>query len=269
VGNKLRVKEIMQKKPLYVEEGDLATKARSLFRRYGYRSLPVLSKTGELSGILTNRDILNITSAKSNILVSGLMSEPLLETTGDEEVWTLAKKLVSVDVSVSPVVEKGIGRKLVGLISVHDILQGYLDLRVEPVKRLVKDVKSREVTACSPKDELTRIWTMMEQTGFTGIPVVKGKRLVGMITRDDLIKSGFARIEREDDKGSNKKPPLVEKVMHTPATTVTPDTEVREAARIMVNQRIGRLPIIKDLGKSGTELVGIVDRTDILKAFMK
>ena len=268
MGSELRVKEIMKRKPLTVAEDDLATKARSLFRKHGYRSLPVLSKKGELTGILTNRDILNITSAKSNILVGGLMSTPLLVTTEDEEVRVLAEKLVSVDVSVSPVVEKGNGRKLAGLVSVHDIIKGYLDGGAMPTKRLVGDLTSGKVTVCSPKDEISKIWKMMERTGFTGIPVVKGKRIVGMITRENILKSGFVRIEREDEKGSSKKSPLVEKVMQTPATMVTPDTDVREAARIIIRQRIGRLPVVKKIGKDRVELVGIVDRTDILKAFM-
>ncbi|MEE9594205.1 MAG: CBS domain-containing protein [Candidatus Hydrothermarchaeales archaeon] len=268
MGSELRVKEVMKRKPLTVAENDLATKARSLFRRHGYRSLPVLSKNGELMGILTNRDILNITSARSNILVRGLMSAPLLVTTEDEEIRILAEKFVSVDVSVSLVVEKDNGRKLAGLVSVHDIIKGYLDSGVEPPKRLVGDITAGKVTVCSPNDGISKIWKMMEQTGFTGIPVVKGKRIVGMITRGNILKSGFARLEREDEKGSSKKSPLVEKVMQTPATTVTPDTDVREAARIIISQRIGRLPVVKKIGTGQVELVGIVDRTDILKAFM-
>ncbi|MFQ5815517.1 MAG: HPP family protein [Candidatus Hydrothermarchaeaceae archaeon] len=268
MGSELRVKEVITRNPLSVGEDDLATKARSLFRRHGYRSLPVVSKRGELIGIITSRDILNITSARSNILVSGLMSIPLVVTTEDEDVRVLAGKLISAEVSVSPVVEGTGGRKLVGLVSVIDIIKGFLDSGTKPGKRLVKDIMSGEVTVCSPVDEISRIWKMMERMGYTGIPVVKGKRIVGMITRGDIIKSGFARIEREDEKGSSKRSSLVEKVMHTPAITVTPDTEVNDVAIMILNRRIGRLPVIKKIGKSGVELVGIVDRIDILKAFI-
>lgn len=268
MGSKLLVKEVMTPDPLTIEEDDLATKARSLFRRYDYRSLPVVSRDGELTGIITRRDILNISSARSNILVSGLMSTPLVITTGNEDLRVLAEKLISADVSMSPVLQDTGGKKIIGLVSVHDIIKGFLESGARPTKKFVKEIMSRDVTSCSPNEEISRIWKMMERTGYSGIPVVEGKRILGVITRGDIIKSGFARLELEDEKSSSKRSPLVEKVMHTPAITVSPDTEIIDATKTLLSKRIGRLPVIKKIGKSAVELVGIIDRTDILKAFI-
>lgn len=91
--------------------------------------------------------------------------------------------------------------------------------------------------------------------------------MVGMVTRGNIIKSGYARIEREDEKAS-RKTSLVEKVMRTPAITTAPETELQEAARIFVEKRIGRLPVVKKNKKGDEELVGIVDRSDILEAYI-
>lgn len=268
VASELRVKEVMTRNPLSVHEDDLATKARSLFRRYGYRGLPVLSKKGEVAGIITDRDILNITSARSNILVGGLMSAPLVLANEDEKIGILAKKLASAGVDICLVVAKDGGKKLEGVVSTHDIIKGFLASGAKPKKRLVGEIMSRDIVVCTPSDEVSKIWNMVEQTGFTGVPVVKGKRVVGIVTRGDIIKSGYARIEREDEKGSSRKSSLVEKVMRTPTITVDAETEVEEAARIIVEKKIGRLPVVKKTGKSDVALVGIVDRSDILKAYI-
>ncbi len=264
VGSELLVKEVMTRPALSIGVQELATKARSLMRLHGYRCLPVVS--GEnLAGVITDREILNITSSKSNILVRGLMSSPKIVAEPEESALAVGKKMIKVGESAAPVVIGG--KKLVGIVSLHDILGGLLERDARTKKRLVGDVMSRSVVTCSPEDRLNRIWTKMESTGLSGLPVAKGKRVLGMITRGDVIKSGFARLEREDERSKVKKAMTVEKVMHTPAISVGPKSELEEAAKKMLRFRIGRLPVIDGSGKD-QRLVGIIDREDIVKALL-
>jgi len=51
--------------------------------------------------------------------------------------------------------------------------------------------------------------------------------------------------------------------MHRGVVAVTPDTTAAKAAKLMVRQRIGSLPVVNGAG----QVVGIVTETDILKAF--
>jgi acetoin utilization protein AcuB len=55
----------------------------------------------------------------------------------------------------------------------------------------------------------------------------------------------------------------VEKVMTREVITITEDTLVEEAARIMVEKKIGGLPVLR-----GKELVGIITESDIFKVFI-
>lgn len=264
MGSEFLVKEVMTRPALSIGVQELATKARSLMRLHGYRCLPVVS--GEnLAGVITDREILNITSSKSNILVRGLMSSPKIVAEPEESALAVGKKMIKVGESAAPVVIGG--KKLVGIVSLHDILGGLLERDARTKKRLVGDVMSRSVVTCSPEDMLNRIWTKMESTGLSGLPVAKGKRVLGMITRGDVIKSGFARLKREDERSKVKKAMTVEKVMHTPAISVGPKSELEEAAKKMLRFRIGRLPVIDGSGKD-QRLVGIIDREDILKALL-
>lgn len=88
-----------------------------------------------------------------------------------------------------------------------------------------------------------------EDTGF--IPVVEGKKLIGVITDRDLVLRGYAA-KREGSAA-------VKEVMSSnQITTATPDTTVDEAAKLMAKQQIRRLPVVEN-----GNLVGIVSIGDL------
>ncbi len=192
------------------------------------------------------------------------MSAPKVVVTPDESALAVGRKMMAVGVDAAPVV---IGKKLVGIISLHDVLGELLEREARAKKGFVSALMSRSVVTCTPEDKLSKIWAKMEATGFSGLPVVKGKRVLGMVTRKDVIKSGFARLEREDERGKVKKALTVEKVMRTPAVSVEPGEDIRDATKKMLRFRVGRLPVVNGSGRE-KRLIGIIDREDILKAFL-
>jgi CBS domain-containing protein len=121
-----------------------------------------------------------------------------------------------------------------------------------------------DVKTCSNKDHISKVWLNMKETGLSGFPVMKNGELVGMVTRRNIINAGYARIEREDNQGtrSTMSPP-VEKIMSTPAYSLSPEATLAEAIQAFLKLDVGRISITND-GK----LVGIVDRNDIIKAFI-
>jgi predicted transcriptional regulator len=85
-----------------------------------------------------------------------------------------------------------------------------------------------------------------------------------MLTRRNIINAGYARIEREDNQGTKSTmSPAIEKVMSTPAYSLSSESTIAEAIQAFMKLDVGRISITND-GK----LVGIVDRNDILKAFI-
>jgi len=56
----------------------------------------------------------------------------------------------------------------------------------------------------------------------------------------------------------------VESVMTTSLVTVSPRQDTREAARLMLDHKIGALPVV-----DGGQLVGIITETDLLRAYVK
>jgi len=71
---------------------------------------------------------------------------------------------------------------------------------------------------------------------------VVGNRVevIGMVTREDIMKRGYARIERESE--GKKTPTTVQKIMSTPAITVEENDSIRKAAKIFMERNIGRVP---------------------------
>jgi CBS domain-containing protein len=122
---------------------------------------------------------------------------------------------------------------------------------MKPRKTSIKSIKTNKVVTCDPKDKIAKVWVKMEDTGFSGMPVVKKKKVIGMITRGDILSSG------------TKTSASVEKVMKTPAITVNSNAKVEDALKLMLKHNIGRLPVVQK-----NRLVGIIDRENILEAWL-
>jgi CBS domain-containing protein len=161
-----------------------------------------------------------------------------------------------------PVLKSGQDMTLAGLLSVVDIFRNLKPEKI-PQKKL-KEIMTTDVRTCSNKDNIAKVWMNMKETGFSGFPVLKNGELVGMVTRRNIINAGYARIEREDNQGTKSTmSPAVEKVMSTPAYSLSSEAMLAEAIQAFLKLDVGRICVTND-GK----LVGIVDRNDIIKAFI-
>lgn len=110
-----------------------------------------------------------------------------------------------------------------------------------------------KVVTAKPDDSLSKIKKILFEKGYHHIPVVKGKKLVGIITSFDLMKL--------DKKFSEYDDILVKDVMTTKVVTLYPNELVGAAAMIFLKHLFHGLPIVNE----EKELIGIVTTHDILK----
>lgn len=112
-------------------------------------------------------------------------------------------------------------------------------------------MQPRVITATS-KSPASEVAALMEKNNIGCIVVVEKAKPVGIVTERDMCFRVVAK---------NKKPDkvLVREIMSTSIKTVTPDTTLKQASRMMVKHKIRRLPVIED-----DTLVGIITNTDIL-----
>lgn len=125
----------------------------------------------------------------------------------------------------------------------------------------------RTAVVTIPRDEtVEHARTLMARHGIRHLPVLDGKRLAGVITDRDVRS---AMVPRTPPARGKRQifvlPPeaLVEDVMTADPVFVTPATDIETAARLLVEHRIGCLPVVDD-----AQVVGIVTETDILLVFM-
>jgi len=151
----------------------------------------------------------------------------------------------------------------------------------------VKDVMNPKVVFCKSDDTVREAAKILKENNISGVPVLKGDELVGIISEGDLLKlliipekgelwlpSPFEVIEvpiREllgwedtkkmlSDMGSTK----IEEIMTKDVHTISSEASVEEASEHMVRHRINRLPVTED-----NHLVGIVTRGDIIDGLAK
>ncbi|WP_406656380.1 CBS domain-containing protein [Methanolobus sp. ZRKC2] len=250
----------MSKDPVSVREDDYMTHARQVMRDNLMRGLPVLDEEQRVVGILTDQDILEIKSNKSNVTVRGYAREyPVI--TPDTDIMVAAKMLLEAKQHRAPVISSSADRDLMGMVSEADILR-----HIQPTKKspkAVKDIMTKSVETAYPDESIAKLWSNMLEWDYTGIPVVSHKKqTMGIVTRSDIIRSGYARIGSSDMHGSGSgDAPKVEKVMSTPLYSISPEASVSEAIHTVLKHNIGRISVTSD-----NKLVGIADRYDLLKA---
>lgn len=105
------------------------------------------------------------------------------------------------------------------------------------------------VECCTLLDNVFEVAVKMKELNVGAIPIVDKDKLVGMITDRDIVVRGVA----EKHPGSTK----VEDIMSSKLVTISADSTTKEAAKLMAEHQIRRLPVVE-----GDNLIGIVSLGD-------
>ncbi len=112
---------------------------------------------------------------------------------------------------------------------------------------LVKDYMTADVVHVDIPGNRDDVLKILKRTGISGVPVLKNKKLVGIITRKDLL-----RKPEETQLGL---------LMASKPITIGPDEDIHKAARLLVSHRIRRLPVVED-----NTLIGLLSVADLIHA---
>jgi CBS domain-containing protein len=116
--------------------------------------------------------------------------------------------------------------------------------------RKLSDIMSADCQTVSPQDNIFEAAVLMKQHDIGIVPVVEGRKLIGVITDRDLVVRGYA----EKHSGSTS----VMEVLTKNVRTAPPDMSVDDAVQLMASEQIRRLPIVEN-----GELKGIVSIGDM------
>jgi len=119
---------------------------------------------------------------------------------------------------------------------------------------LVSEIMSRELVTISSDKRVSKALQLMQQRQIRHLPVMEGGHMVGWITSRDL---------REVLLASMLEKITVADVMIKAPISVTADTGVEEAARLVQEHKIGGMPVLE-----GDRLVGVITMLDLIGAFL-
>jgi CBS domain-containing protein len=126
----------------------------------------------------------------------------------------------------------------------------------------VRDLMQREVATLDASDRLDLADDIMRLGRIRHLPILSGGRLVGILSQRDLFRAAVSSVlqmaRATEREWLNAVP--VAAVMTSDVFTVGPETSVRDAVELMIERKIGCLPVV-DRG----ELVGLVSETDCLR----
>jgi CBS domain-containing protein len=130
----------------------------------------------------------------------------------------------------------------------------------------VREWMSTRVITISPDQTLPEAHEIMKKRKIRRLPVVENGELAGIITLGDLREAGpsdassLSIFELNYLLAKLK----VSEIMTSDPLTVTPQTGLTEAAKLMLHHKIGGLPVIE-----GKTVVGIITESDIFRAYVR
>lgn len=128
---------------------------------------------------------------------------------------------------------------------------------------------TRDVIWVRPQDSIDKAISLMEERGIHHLPVIREGQVVGILSDRDILLAVGWRLSSERRTGDEPNatvigPQRVEEIMSHPIESIHPDEPMLRAIHLMVRNRIGALPILRD-----GVLLGILTESDVLRSLKK
>ncbi|MEA3198738.1 MAG: hypothetical protein QOE90_166 [Thermoplasmata archaeon] len=258
-GSPMQAKDVMTRTPITIDKDQRLDHVLETMRKSRVSKLVVVEK-GAVVGLLVDGDIADELGAiknrgvpASHLHVSSAMRrrfEVVAPDTGLEQVREL---LLDGNAGLVPVVHD---QTCVGVVTCSDMLA-----RVDSTKT-IEEIMTKALHVVAPSDRVIHARRMMVDHRVERLPVLDGGKLVGIVGEMDVA-LGLARFK---DTVADKHQPaalqrfLVEDVMTRTLTTGRPEMTLTEAARLMKQNDVGCLPVLR-----GERCAGIVTRGDLIR----
>jgi CBS domain-containing protein len=244
----------------------------------GFRRLPITDAgTHKLRGIITSGDIINFMGGGDKYQLVKVRHGGNLIPAVNESVRTIMTQqpeTLAHDARISDAVEMILKKKIGGIpiVDKDGVLSGIVTerdvLRVLGAERSrlhVEDVMSSSLRVTAPDCPIATVTRDMTKYRFRRLPVVSDDVLYGIVTATDIMRylgsrEVFSRMTTGNVAEMTGLP--VRALITRELTTTTPEKNVNEAAREMLDKNIGALPVIED-----SRLIGLVTEFDLVRAF--
>ncbi len=211
----------------------------------------VVLKEEKPVGIVSTRDVVASFSEYGlnviNLKAKDIMSQDLVSVSPNEEVNEVVRVMLSKGIGGVPIIDNNV---LVGMFTEREVLKL---LTSNTFSGIIDSVMSKDVVCIGEESDILNAAKTMTRYNIRRLPVMKNDKLVGIITAADIVKfiAKSNKIGKVLDAGSKN------------LITVSRYEQIWRAAKVMIDKRIGTLPVIEN-----EKLIGIVTERDLMYAFL-
>ena len=131
----------------------------------------------------------------------------------------------------------------------------------------VSTIMTTNLISLNITDGLDKAEQLFKKNGIRHIPVIKGDKIIGMLSLTDLLRISFADGAYEDEENVETivyNMFSIQQVMAKNLKSVSPDTMIKEVAEILATKEFHALPVVEN-----EKLVGIVTTTDLIEYLLE
>ena len=194
--SRLHISSVMVKDVFTVPQSMQLDEVAKLMLENGIGSVPVMNDDDEMVGIVSKADFVTLAVgiAFEKITVKEIMSKDLTVVSPTERLVHARRQMLESHVGRLPVVED---ESLAGMVTSKDLMRAFIDFRKKVPEKyqksqikevLVEDIMSSNPTFTSKDATIADVAKIMIETGYNGLPVVEGDKVVGIITQTDILR---------------------------------------------------------------------------------
>jgi CBS domain-containing protein len=245
-------------------------RARQIFDERHIRALPVM-QGDHLVGLI-NRQVLirldlsilgnevwNLGMDVPDETAADVMKKKVLTISADTTIHKAARTMLENKITALPVLEND---KLIGILTSSDLLR-YIISEYPGLKKkiTIREYMTDEVVTVCKDSTLLEAHNLMGVNRIRSLPVVDCGKIIGLVTRTDLMSSDPTRpaMQNSQETSTRVLAQTIEKVMVSDVVTIGPDAEITDAAKIMLERKIHCLPVVNENQK----MLGIITESDL------
>lgn len=204
-------------------------------------------------GIFTERDVVlsfHIGQPLDDVEIRELMNKPVLTVTRDADISEAYNILVDRGVRHLVVVDES--DEVHGVVTQSDILN-HLEVEYFVEIKDVKQIMTKKVVTVGKGNLVSDVLSKIKDFSISSVIIEEDRHPVGILTERDILRLFHEKIDLGDTRA--------EDVMSHPVQTISPDTPIYEAAKVMGREKVRRLVVTANNGR----IKGLVAQTDIVK----
>jgi len=262
--------EIMSTNIVKISKNTPLTKAREMFRKYENRIAAIYDviPDGKYLGFINRRDIITLTSSKSDRTVKDLIRE-LPKIYKDTEIEDIITLLKSHEIYACPVLDSLTNEEIIGIVSYRQIIKALKSSGFIPKAKTAGEVMSTEIDRfiLSQNERITKAWPRFVYRNIPGLVIIKDEDLpkpVGILTPKDLIETGKWYFRRENERIVTT-PAKIKSIMKRGVIVAHLNTPIEVLADFIIKYDFSLIPVVDSKGM----LIGIVTQEDITKGYIE